>query len=58
MLYCKLESLIEKSFHSRLALLFNPAIYGVTVGFGFLVNTLKLKSLDIVQLLQTHTIQS
>lgn len=58
MFYYKPESLVEKYFHLRLALLFNPAIYAMTVGFSFLANRLKLKSLDVVQLLQTHTIQS
>lgn len=59
MVYYELENLVGKYFHSILVLLFNPAIYGM--GFWFLVflaNTLKLKSLDVVPLIQSHTIQS
>lgn len=45
MLYYKPESLVEKHLRLRVALLFNPAIYGMTVGFGFLANRLKTEKL-------------
>lgn len=35
MVYDELENLVGKYFHLILILLFNPAIYGMTVGFGF-----------------------
>lgn len=58
MFYYKPDRLLKKYVRSRLALMFNPAIYGMTMAFGFHANRLKLKSLHVVQLLQTATIQS
>lgn len=51
MFYYKSESLVEKYIHLWLALLFNPDIYVMTVGFDCLGNRLKPESLNVVQLL-------